>query len=130
MTKVELTIEQLLEDGNWAQVFADENDGNVSKETSPALPDMKIDLTPPNRTDVAQIIAAVNGENDEDDWLGLFLLKDGRYLVASGGCDYTGWDCQAGNSLVVAPTLQDAIRFGLGESERARLGFELQQEAN
>lgn len=46
-----------------------------------------------------------------------------RFLVATGYCDYTGWDCQAANNLCVAKTLDDAIQFGLNESERVRLGL-------
>lgn len=75
------------------------------------------------RADVTSIIAAVNGENDGPDWLGVFTLKDGRFLVASGGCDYTGWDCQAGNNLTVCATMADVLQFGLSPEERGRLGL-------
>ncbi len=51
-----------------------------------------MDISAPSRIDIAEIIAAVNGKNDRDSWLGVFLLKDGRFLVAEGSCDYTGWD--------------------------------------
>lgn len=92
MAVVEITLKQLMDDSDWAQVFADENAGNVSKECDPCPPGSDVDTTPPNRADVVEIIAAVNGENDESDWIGVFRLQDGRYLLASGGCDYTGWD--------------------------------------
>jgi hypothetical protein len=123
---VQITLEELNSSYNWAEVFADYGSGNTSKDTSPALPDMKVDCTPPCRGDVVQIIAAVNGERDGDAWVGLFLLRDGRFLVARGSCDYTGWDCQAGNSLTVAPSLSEAIRFGMGNSDRDRLGLSLE----
>lgn len=119
----EITLEQLVSDYDWAQVFADENAGNVDKTTHAAPPHSLVDLTPPSRSDVAEIIAAVNGENDGADWLGVFRLKDGRYLVASGGCDYTGWDCRAGNNLMVAKDWNDLIAFGLTEAEADRLGL-------
>jgi hypothetical protein len=92
MPVIEITLEKLLRDRNWAEVFADENSGNVSKETDACPPGADVDLTPPSRDDVAEIIAAVNGDNDGPDWVGVFRLKDGRFLVASGSCDYTGWD--------------------------------------
>lgn len=88
----EITLEELVKDGDWAQVFADENAGNVTKTTDECPPGSGVARTPPNRADVVEIIAAVNGENDGPDWLGLFRLRDGRYLIAQGGCDYTGWD--------------------------------------
>lgn len=121
--KLEISLEDFVNDYDWAQVFADENAGNVSKETTEAPPGSLVDTSPANRVDVKEIIAAVNGENDGDSWLGLFLLKDGRYLVASGGCDYTGWDCQAGNSMLVSSSLEDALQFGLSPQEKERLGL-------
>ncbi len=123
MAKKEITIEQLLDSEDWSQVFADENYGNVSKDTDPVPPGSDVPSNPASRSDVAEIIAAVNGENDGQEWLGLFLLKDGRYLVASGSCDYTGWGCRAGNSMSVAATLSDALQFGLSEEQRGRLGL-------
>jgi hypothetical protein len=92
MPVIETTIQELLADYDWAQVFADENAGNVSKQTDACPPGSDVDTSPPTRADVAEIIAAVNGENDGYDWVGVFKLKDGRFLLASGGCDYTGWD--------------------------------------
>ena len=43
------------------------------------------------RDDVVKIIAMEEGTNDEEDWLGLFELKDGSYASVAAGCDYTGW---------------------------------------
>lgn len=119
----EITIDELLASYDWAEVFADESSGNTDKRTDIAPPGNQVSIEPASRSDVAEIIAAVNGENDGQDWLGVFLLKDGRYLVASGGCDYTGWDCQASNNLTVCATLEDVLQFGLTGGERARLGL-------
>lgn len=121
----EITLDDLINDSNWAEVFADKNSGNVDKSTEPLPPDSDVNTLPASRGDVTEIVAAVNGDNDGPDWVGVFLLKDGRYLVASGGCDYTGWDCYANNNLAVAKTLQEAIRFGLSDGERKRLDLEL-----
>ena len=43
------------------------------------------------REDVSEIIAMVDGENDESDWVGVFRLKDSRFVCIRAGCDYTGW---------------------------------------
>lgn len=40
-----------------------------------------------------------------------------------GGCDYTGWDCQASNNMTVCATRNDAILFGMSEAEAERLGL-------
>ena len=44
------------------------------------------------REDVEKIIYAEAGENDGDAWIGLFLLKNGKYAGLNAWCDYTGWD--------------------------------------
>lgn len=123
MAVLEITIEQLVDDYDWAQVFADENAGNVDKTIHVAPPGSSVSDATVCRADVAEIIAAVNGENDGAEWIGVFKLKDGRYLVASGGCDYTGWDCQAGNNLTVCKDMADVLQFGLSVEQRARLGL-------
>jgi hypothetical protein len=129
MATHDITLDQLLTDYDWAQVFADENAGNVDKTTREALPGSGVSTAPASRPDVARIVAAVNGENDGAEWLGLFELKDGRYLVAQGGCDYTGWDCQASNAMTVASTLDEALVYGLSDEEARRLGLESERLA-
>src|SRR5262245_40809954 len=121
MAKTEITLEQLMDSYDWGEVFGEGSGGNTDKQTD-SIPDHSdIDTTPPNRSDVSGILAAVNGENDEDEWIGVFKLKDGRYLIASGSCDYTGWDCRAGNSLQVARTLDDVLQYGLTDRQKERL---------
>lgn len=122
MANTEITLEQLVVDYDWAEVFGEGTGGNTDGTIQVIPPGADVDGSPVSRADVAEIIAAVNGENDEEDWVGLFRLKDGRYLVAEGGCDYTGWDCQAGNSLCVAGNLDDAVRLGLSDEQQRRLG--------
>ncbi len=90
-----MTIEELLEDESWSCAFADPgnySEGNCDKDTEAVPPGVIMDTTPPYRSDVAEIIATDDGENDGPPWVGLFLLTDGRYLAVEAGCDYTGWD--------------------------------------
>jgi hypothetical protein len=77
------------------------------------------------REDVAEIIAIDDGENEGRDWVGVFHLKDGRFAFLSAGCDYTGWDCQAGGSSWVAADLPSLIRWGLRAEDRERLKLPL-----
>lgn len=123
MRVIETKLHEILKSHDWAQVFADENAGNVDKTTDPCPPGSDVDTSPPSRTDIKKVIASAEGENDGEDWVGVFLLKDGRYLMAYGGCDYTGWDCRASNQMEVAKTLDDLVRFGLSDRHRDRLGF-------
>lgn len=75
--------------------------------------------------EVASILATSDGENDGANWLMVVELKDGRFSFLSAGCDYTGWDCQAGGSSQEYPTLAALVQFGLGMEERERLNMPL-----
>lgn len=119
----EIEINELLTSYDWEEVFGEGSGGNCDWVIQVVPPGSKVDSSGISRKKVVEIIAAVNGCNDEDDWVGLFLLDDGRYLVAEGGCDYTGWDCQASNSLCVAGSLEDAIKYGLNPEQQSRLGI-------
>lgn len=117
----EITLEQLRQDCDWEEVFGEGSGGNCTRDVDSQ------DGTPTDqftRANVVEIIAAVNGENDGEDWIGIFRLDDGRVVAATGGCDYTGWDCRAGNTLTVARSIGAAIQFGLTDDQRQRLGIE------
>src|ERR1700733_13742175 len=45
--------------------------------------------------DIESLLACVEGENDGYSWHWIVKLKDGAYGYLTGGCDYTGWDCQS-----------------------------------
>jgi len=46
--------------------------------------------------EVESIEAEVPGANDELNWWWVLRLVNDRYILVSGWCDYTGWDCQSG----------------------------------
>lgn len=73
------------------------------------------------REDVATIYAVDEGENDGQNWVGVFRLKDGRFASLRAGCDYTGWDCQSGGSANVCDTFERMWQYGLDDYERERL---------
>lgn len=74
---------------------------------------------------VAEMIASSEGQNGGDNWLLVVKLADGRYSFLSAGCDFTGWDCQAGGYSTEHNTLAELVRFGMGADDRERLGFKL-----
>lgn len=45
--------------------------------------------------DITHIVAEVCGENDEYAWWWILKMKNRKFFLLSGGCDYTGWDCQS-----------------------------------
>jgi hypothetical protein len=74
---------------------------------------------------VAEVLHAVDGMADEDNWAGIFLLKDGRFGYVTAGCDYTGWDCQAGGHGDTRATLDEVVRELCSDDDRKRLGLTL-----
>lgn len=80
--------------------------------------------------DVAEVLASDDGQNDGDSWICVVRLKDGRFGFLSAGCDYTGWDCQAGGSSDVRGDLDALIWNDLGEEDRVRLGYPKTREAS
>lgn len=85
-----------LDTGDWAEVFkyagASASDwSDPSELPGPVLGFEDWEPRAYDREDVAEIIAIVDGDNDGPDWLGVFVMTDGVYLVIRAGCDYTGW---------------------------------------
>lgn len=116
-----------LDDYDWAEVFGEGNGGNCSaiKPNRPPS-DTQTSADTFSREDVKSIAGMSEGERDERSWVVYGQLKDGRWFVARGSCDYTGWDCRAGNSGDVASSKNDIERYGLDTQERGRLGIVLQ----
>jgi len=91
---IEETLESLQSSYDWEEVFGEGTGGNCGNKTDPCPPGSDVDCTPPSLKDVVKIIAAKvdHGDFAETTCVGVFVLKDGRYLLASGSCDTTGWD--------------------------------------
>jgi len=62
-------------------------------------------------------------DGTELDLVALLELHDGRWAVLYGWNDYTGWGCQDGAGLRFAPSRDEAIRYGMDEAQRTRLGL-------
>jgi hypothetical protein len=45
-----------------------------------------------DREDVKEIINMEDGCNDEESWIGIFRLNNGKIGLLRAWCDYTGWD--------------------------------------
>jgi hypothetical protein len=118
-----MSVLKELDTYDWEEVFGEGTGGNCTPITPDAHPGYTGSLSTFSREDVTQILGQVEGEHDGAAWVVYGKLRDGRFFVARGDCDYTGWDCQAGNSGNVAESADDIVRFGLSESERARLNL-------
>ena len=89
-----------LNDGNWAEAFGYAGEPNTCgsanikycENTPRAIILSDVDRSPFTREDVVRILGLSEGKRDGEYWVGVFLLKDGRYASLRAGCDYTGWD--------------------------------------
>lgn len=109
-------LDEMRESYDWQQVF---NYAQKAYDIGPfgtQAPGFTID-------DVAEVIAHVEGENDEKDWQVVVELKDGRAAWISAGCDYTGWDCQASGYTRVGASLADLLA-GIPREDKEILGIE------
>ena len=119
--KIEATIEEIKNDYDWEEVFGEGDGGNCTQEVD------SHDGTPTDpvlRADVVEVLASVNGENDGDSWICIVRLADGRLACCEGSCDYTGWDCQAGNTITVASSIGSLIDSGVTPEWCRRLEIE------
>lgn len=108
-------------DWKYAFEYAGESgEGYGSADIREALPGSGVSLEPLTREDVIKIIGMSEGENDGADWLCAGKLKDGRWFFLQAGCDYTGWDCQAGGSVAIAKTKKELLQYGISKEEKIR----------
>lgn len=103
-------------DYDWASAW------EVYGDVRSAHPTSGVSLAGLSPDDVDVVLSADEGENDGPEWLLYGVAKDGRYFFLSAGCDYTGWDCQAGGTLTVAKTEREMLDFGMTKDNRDRLG--------
>jgi hypothetical protein len=108
--------------GDWEEVFGFEGHGpRTSNRVKECRPGSGIDTMPFERYDIDEIIASAEGERDEQEWICVCKLVDGRFAVAYGYCGYSGWDFDAHNHIKVAATLNELVTFGLSDHQRRRL---------
>lgn len=107
-----ISLEDLKASYNWENVF------NYACETNNKHKNY-------SRDDVASIITTVEGCNDGDNWVGLFIMNDGKYLYLTAWCDYTGWGCRESGDSRVYDSLAEAVNFGCTEEDRERLDLKL-----
>lgn len=108
---IESTLEQMKSSSTWHHAFHEAEFGEYG-EHSKIL------------DSVVEVIASAYGENDEEDWIALVRLGDGRFCKMSAGCDYTGWDCQASGVIEFYNTRDELLSMNtLTEQEAARLNI-------
>lgn len=82
-----------LDSNDWAEVFGEGSGGNCCPITPNRLPTDKVTSALTfSREDVVLICGQEWGERDGAHWIVWGQLKDGRWFMARGHCDYTGWD--------------------------------------
>lgn len=59
--------------------------------------------------EIVRLFSYQEGKNDSDSWIMFGELKDGSVFHFEGSCDYTGFDCQGGGQMVIAPDWENLI---------------------
>lgn len=104
-----------------AEAYGRYNDPDI-RRAHPTTGDPDVSLAEFTRYDIAEVVAAEEGDNDGPSWLCFGRLKDGRWFILRAGCDYTGWDCQSGGDVDVASTRELILQYGMDDEELKRLG--------
>lgn len=119
-----------LENYDWQKAF--EYAGEISEFGNDGSPNIstltfgeKTSIDPFTRENVKRIYGICEGEHDGLSWIVYGQLNDGRWFYLEAGCDYTGWDCQAGGSTITAGNKADLERYGLTVEARERFGLVL-----
>ena len=111
-----MTPDEMREDYNWREAFKYGVAPQPVEGYAGPLDAVTLD-------DVEEVIAASEGENDGPSWVCIVRLRDRRYAFLSAGCDYTGWDCQAGGRVWVHGDLDALVQFGCTREARERMGL-------
>jgi len=116
--KIEADLKDIQTGYDWEEVFGQGSGGNCTNEVE-SLDGTSTD--PVLRENIVEVLASVCGENDGDNWICVVRLNDGRFACCEGSCDYTGWDCQAGNTITVASSLESLMQSGVTPEWARRL---------
>ena len=114
------TIDEMRADYDWREAFKYASDGEPTQGYAGSLAGFTFD-------DVAEVVAADEGENDGADWIAVLRLRDGRFAFLSAGCDYTGWGCRENGQTWFAASLDDLVQWGFTSNARDRLASQLPQ---
>lgn len=112
-----MTPEELRKKSDWQYAFEYAGEPHPCVGAACSLAACSID-------DVTDVIASSEGENEGPMWIGVFVMRDGRYLFLGAVCDNTGWDCQSNGSSWVADEYESLFQFGIGGNDRWRLRLE------
>jgi len=126
--KAGTTPDNWKENYDWRKAFEYAGPVVVSEYSSrDGSPDVKAvgecDTSPFTPEDVVKVYAMSEGENDGPSWIMWGKLEDGRYFFLIAGCDYTGWDCQAGGSAFVSKQKGRLVDSAMGADDRQRFGI-------
>jgi len=108
-----MTPDEMKEDYDWQQAFM-ASDEMLCEGATCAVSPVTVD-------NVSMILAYDEGVNDDQSWVAIVQLDDGRWAFVDAWCDYTGWDCQSGGQKWLSHSIENLWRFGISDEGRARL---------
>lgn len=58
---------------------------------------------------IEKVLAVFEGDHEGPAWHWILKLNDGQIAYLTGGCDYTGWDCQSDATSYLVETVDQAL---------------------
>ena len=86
-------MSQFQDSYDWGEAFEVAQRDKVQRVMPPWMLDgdqAGVSLEAFTTEDVIEVLHLQEGENDVDLWVGVFKLKDNRYVLVDAWCDYTG----------------------------------------
>ena len=84
--KIETNLAQMRDSFSWSEALS-----CAFRDDRGVLGDEHVSSEPFGFGDVLSVLGSCEGDNEGPSWIGLFLLRDGRFAFVSAWCDYTGW---------------------------------------
>jgi len=97
MSATTISIEEFRADYDWGEVlsYAGKDSCEQGEQKPPMaspVSDATMDCSVFGMEDVKDVICVSAGMKEEDSWLCILELRDGRFAYIEACCDYTGWD--------------------------------------
>ena len=127
-----MKLEELLADSDWQHAIAISVDGNDQYWVDYDDKAIRVPVWEFTNT-LAEVVLFCEGENDGENWIALFELKAptvslDTHAFLDAGCDYTGWDCQAGGTIEYTTLEHFKSKLGSTPRQRQRLGIKLPED--
>ena len=102
MHPLEIAKDEWMDNYAYTSFLRNEGDWEARGCPQPGMHEYKTECR-----EIARVFSYQEGENEEESWIMFGELVDGSVFHFTGGCNYTGFDCQGGGEMVIAPNWEN-----------------------